>query len=78
MVLVKHNDEDLKEIQKLLADGVALENLTNYILILLILGSLKPNVDSVFAFEDAIEAYNCLLTGRATGKVVVKVDPMID
>jgi len=79
--LVKHNDEDLKEIQKLLADGVAFKNLKNlmkYILILLILGSLKPNVDSVFAFEDAIEAYNRLLTGRATGKVVVKVDPMID
>ena len=50
----------------------------NCILILLILGSLKPIVDSVFAFEDVIKAYDRILTTRATGKVVVKVDPMID
>ena len=55
-----------------------LKNLVNYILILLILGSLKPIVDSVFAFEDVIKAYDRILTTRATGKVVVKVDPMID
>lgn len=61
MVLVKHDEEDLKGIQKLLADG-----------------SLKPIVDSTFAFEDVIKAYDRILTTRATGKVVVKLDPTVD
>ncbi|KAH9934871.1 uncharacterized protein B0H18DRAFT_490659 [Fomitopsis serialis] len=38
-------------------------------------GKVKPLVDSVYAFEDALKAYERLLTGRATGKVVIKVDP---
>ncbi|KAI0735098.1 NAD-P-binding protein [Earliella scabrosa] len=38
-------------------------------------GKVKPLVDSVFAFEDVPKAYERLLTSRATGKVVVKVDP---
>ncbi|EAU88249.1 hypothetical protein CC1G_03921 [Coprinopsis cinerea okayama7 len=37
-------------------------------------GKLKPLVDSVYNFEDALKAYERILTGRATGKVVVKVD----
>ncbi|KAI0724610.1 NAD(P)-binding protein [Cerioporus squamosus] len=38
-------------------------------------GKVKPLVDSVFAFEDTLKAYERVQTGRATGKVVVKVDP---
>ncbi|KAI0655133.1 NAD-P-binding protein [Cubamyces menziesii] len=38
-------------------------------------GKVHPLVDSVFAFEDALKAYERLLTKRATGKIVVKVDP---
>ena len=38
-------------------------------------GKVKPLVDSVFASEDVPKAYERLLTSRATGKVVVKVDP---
>jgi len=30
-------------------------------------------VDSVFAFKDALEAYDRILSGRATGKVVVTI-----
>ncbi|KAH9920420.1 chaperonin 10-like protein [Amylocystis lapponica] len=41
-------------------------------------GQVKPLVDSVFAFEDTFKAYERILTGRATGKVVVKVDPNVD
>lgn len=41
-------------------------------------GSVKPIVDSVFEFEDALKAYDRLMTGRATGKVVVKVDPSVN
>ncbi|KDR81832.1 hypothetical protein GALMADRAFT_152645 [Galerina marginata CBS 339.88] len=41
-------------------------------------GSLKPIVDSVFDFDQALKAYDRLISGRATGKVVVKVDPSIE
>ena len=40
-------------------------------------GKVKPIVDSVYPFEDALKAYERLMTGRATGKVVIKVDPEI-
>ncbi|TFK42999.1 hypothetical protein BDQ12DRAFT_710172 [Crucibulum laeve] len=52
----------------------ALETLQKY----LADGSVKPMVDSVFAFEDALKAYERIKTHRATGKVVVKVDPAIN
>jgi D-arabinose 1-dehydrogenase-like Zn-dependent alcohol dehydrogenase len=42
------------------------------------LGSLKPVVDSVYEFEDALKAYDRLLSHRATGKVVVKIDPIVN
>ncbi|KAG1891335.1 chaperonin 10-like protein [Suillus subluteus] len=35
---------------------------------------LKLAVDSVYGFEDALSAYDRIMTSRATGKVVVKVD----
>ena len=38
-------------------------------------GKVKPVVDSTFAFEDVQKAYERILTKRACGKVVVKVDP---
>jgi len=41
-------------------------------------GTLKPIVDSVFDFDKALEAYDRLMSGRATGKVVVKIDPAVD
>jgi hypothetical protein len=37
-------------------------------------GKLKVVVDSVYGFEDALGAYERIMTSRATGKVVVKVD----
>ena len=40
-------------------------------------GKVKPIVGSVYPFEDALKAYERLMTGRATGKVVIKVDPEI-
>jgi NADPH:quinone reductase-like Zn-dependent oxidoreductase len=36
-------------------------------------GKLKPVIDEVFAFEDAPKAYRKLKTGRARGKIVVRV-----
>jgi hypothetical protein len=38
-------------------------------------GKVRPVVDSVFAFEDTLKAYERIMTGRAKGKVVVRVDP---
>ncbi|KAF8968381.1 hypothetical protein BDZ97DRAFT_1916217 [Flammula alnicola] len=41
-------------------------------------GSLKPIVDSVYEFDDALKAYDRAMTGKATGKIVVKVDSSVD
>jgi NADPH:quinone reductase-like Zn-dependent oxidoreductase len=38
-------------------------------------GKIKPVVDSVFSFEDALKAYDRIMSSRAKGKVVIKVDP---
>jgi len=40
-------------------------------------GTLKPTVDSVYKFEDVHDAYDRIISRRATGKVVVKVDPSV-
>ncbi|KAI0063403.1 NAD(P)-binding protein [Artomyces pyxidatus] len=50
-------------------DGEILEKIST----LITEGKVKPIVDSVFEFEDALKAYDRLMTSRATGKVVVKV-----
>lgn len=36
---------------------------------------IKPRVDSVFEFDDALNAYERILSDRATGKVVVRISP---
>ena len=38
----------------------------------------RPVVDSVFSFEDVLKAYDRIMTKRATGKVVVKVEPEVE
>jgi NADPH:quinone reductase-like Zn-dependent oxidoreductase len=38
-------------------------------------GKMKPIVDSVFEFKDVMLAYDRLKSKRATGKVVIKVNP---
>jgi hypothetical protein len=35
---------------------------------------VKPVVDSVFTFEDTLKAYERIMSKRAKGKVVVRVD----
>lgn len=37
-------------------------------------GEIKPVVDKVFAFEDAVAAFDYLMTGHARGKVVLDLD----
>ncbi|KAH9858136.1 NAD-P-binding protein [Lenzites betulinus] len=41
-------------------------------------GKVRPVVDSVYAYEDALKAYERLQSQRATGKVVVKVDATVE
>ncbi|KAI0818932.1 hypothetical protein BC629DRAFT_1278810 [Irpex lacteus] len=41
-------------------------------------GKVKPVVDSVFAFEDVQKGYDRVLSQRASGKVVIKVDPTVE
>ncbi len=36
-------------------------------------GKIKPVIDKIYSFEDAIEAYLYLSTGRAKGKVIIKI-----
>lgn len=41
-------------------------------------GKAKPVIDSVFSFEDALKGYERIMSSRAVGKVVVKVDPTVE
>jgi len=36
-------------------------------------GKIKPVIDTIYSFEDAIEAYSYLATGRAKGKVMIRM-----
>lgn len=38
-------------------------------------GKITPKVDSVYSFADVHKAYERMMSSRATGKVVVRVDP---
>ncbi|KAI0035981.1 hypothetical protein K488DRAFT_42183 [Vararia minispora EC-137] len=39
---------------------------------------VRPLVDSVFEFGDVVKAYERVMSQRATGKVIIKVDPTAD
>jgi NADPH:quinone reductase-like Zn-dependent oxidoreductase len=43
-----------------------------------IVGKVRGVVDSVFAFEDVQKGYERIMSGRAMGKVVVKIDPSVE
>lgn len=55
--------------------GMAATNFEHFTEIgkLLAQGKVKPVIDQVFAFEDTPKAYRKLKTGRAKGKIVVRV-----
>jgi|TARA_A100001518_G_C1174960_1_gene25059 NADPH:quinone reductase-like Zn-dependent oxidoreductase len=36
-------------------------------------GNIKPTVDLIYEFEDGIDAYEYLATGRAEGKVIISL-----
>ncbi|WP_449437666.1 zinc-binding dehydrogenase [Pedobacter steynii] len=53
------------------ANGAQLKEITK----LIESGIIKPVVDKVFTFEQTNEAFAYINSGRAKGKVVVKVKP---
>lgn len=71
------NSNDLSGFRDLVADGDC------HILLAMELplkifgdtGKIQPVVDSVFSFDDVLEAYDRIMSGRAKGKVVIRVDP---
>ena len=75
---VENKKDVVQDIQRLVAEGMAdfrrLRTGQICIDLHLMLGSLKPLVDSVYGFEDVHDAYGRLMSHRATGKVIVKVD----
>jgi NADPH:quinone reductase-like Zn-dependent oxidoreductase len=38
-------------------------------------GKVKPVIDSVHDFENVLDAYARIMSGRAVGKVVVNINP---
>jgi NADPH:quinone reductase-like Zn-dependent oxidoreductase len=36
-------------------------------------GDIKPIVDLIYSFDDGIDAYEYLATGRAQGKVIISL-----
>jgi len=41
-------------------------------------GKFKPIIDSVYSYENVLDAYDRMMSKRATGKIVVKVDPTVE
>jgi len=69
----------MKALQELFSSGMYRLNITLLrMLNQYLLGALQPIVDSVYQFDDVQKAYDRILSARATGKVVVKVDPTLD
>lgn len=76
---VKPVQKDLQDFAKLVEEGMHFLNLLLDMSCTDVLpGKIRPLVDSVHAFEDTKKAYERLLSQRATGKVVVKVDPSVE
>jgi hypothetical protein len=77
VVMLAHRPRDLKELAQMAAEGKCFAFAwacawgmlnTSWT------GALKPVVDSVFSFEDALSAYERIRTNRARGKVVIEID----
>ena len=75
--MTKESNEDMRAIQKLLEKGMLFpitfsETKCSFFFWQ---GIIRPVVDSTYEFEDALEAYDRIMSLRAVGKVVVKIDP---
>lgn len=78
---VDESPEELERVTKFIEEGKPVffgENMHRNIDYEPLEGKFKPIVDSVYEFDNVLGAYDRLMTKRATGKVVVKVDPTVD
>lgn len=80
--MLEHDSGDLRQIAELIEQGEH-ASIAHTLLIRktntnVLLGKLKPTVDSVYALEDTLKAYERLMSHRAKGKVVVRVDPIAE
>lgn len=78
IVSILNNKTELQDIQKMVAEGVSRPLSPVSLNLILLPGSVKPIIDSVFAFDDVLKAYERIMTSRAKGKVVVVVDESIN
>ena len=71
-----HKKEDLYAIRDLIQEGgLSNGSIMQQSLIGVRIGKLRPTTDSIYAYEDVLQAYDKLMTKRTRGKVVVRVDP---
>lgn len=56
------------------SDGRKLQQISEW----LAQGKLVPLIDSEYSFEDTLKGFERSLTGRATGKIIIKIDPSIE
>lgn len=77
LVGVENNKEDMKLLCRLIERG-GFPDSSLYTSLTLPspweTGALRPRVDSTYEFGSALDAYDRIMTGRATGKVIVKVE----
>lgn len=71
--------QKLENLAQYVSDGkLAIVHIHSQIRIDSLPGSVKPVIDSVFGFSEVLKAYERIMSQRAVGKVVVKVDPEVD
>ncbi|KAF9643570.1 NAD(P)-binding protein [Thelephora ganbajun] len=74
MVSVDFTRKNADILSNLIKDGKDNAATTSFLVLNLpFIGKVKPVIDSVFSFDDALRAYDRILTARAVGKVVIEV-----
>ena len=74
---MSNRPDEWRELGKYIDEGMCGPHYL-YVVLMLRLGKVKPIVDSVFTFEDVLKGYERVMSSRASGKVVVKVDPAVE
>ena len=78
-VIVDIDKDDFQHLVQHAAEGRPLDGVAHLLASdINSVGEVKGVVDSAFAFEDVHKAYERLMSNRACGKVVVKVDPNVE
>lgn len=75
--MLAHKKERLEAIRQMVADGTCRQSSSTQPRLSFFAGSITPPVDSVYEFDDALKAYDRLMSLRATGKIVIKVDSTV-